>query len=179
MKSTIMEPQYCELPPCPRLAGGNNLPSNTTRVSTVTEPGRTLENYPPPLRIRSVRWHLTIVWSLEYTCHLYTMEVLGWGSKISFILGTMYILSSTPLNFSALALVPQFEKSIRQFWNPNLTFPSSDGRIVSVHLKCRGAALPSCGHRDGQPAIVVLISLPTAMDYAYATHAFMQHLTQL
>ena len=63
LKSTIMEPQYCELPPCPRLAGGNNLPSNTTRVSTVTEPGRTLENYPPPLRIRCVQWHLTIVWS--------------------------------------------------------------------------------------------------------------------
>ena len=63
LKSTIMWTQYCELPPCPRLAGGNNLPSNTTRVSTVTEPGRTLENYPPPLRIRSVRWHLTIVWS--------------------------------------------------------------------------------------------------------------------
>ena len=34
LKSTIMLTQYCELPPCPRLDGGNNLPSNTTRVST-------------------------------------------------------------------------------------------------------------------------------------------------
>ena len=79
LKSTIMEPQYCELPPCPRLAGGNNLPSNTTRVSTVTEPGRTLENYPPPLRIRSVAPY----YRLEYTYHLCTMGV---ESKIPSVL---------------------------------------------------------------------------------------------
>ena len=89
LKSTIMLTQYCELPPCPRLAGGNNLPSNTTRVSTVTEPGRTLENYPPPLRIRSVQWHLTIVWS--------TLIIF-----VPWVLKAKYLLSSTWFQYSSI-----------------------------------------------------------------------------